>query len=88
LNIGEAVGYVGRVLNALEDEGCWTVPPYVIQNLLILLGPAFMAASIYMILGRSILLTAGEHHALLKRKWLTKVFVTGDVLSLCLQSCG
>ena len=47
-----------------------------------------MAASIYMILGRIIQLTAGEHHALLKRKWLTKTFVTGDVLSLCMQSCG
>ncbi len=47
-----------------------------------------MAASIYMILGRIILLTAGEHHALLNRKWLTKIFVTGDVLSLLLQSCG
>lgn len=71
-NIGEAVGYMGRVLNALEDEGCWNIGPYVVQNTLILLGPAFMAASIYMILGRVILLTAGEHHALVKRKWLTK----------------
>ncbi|KAM6514196.1 hypothetical protein FALCPG4_015354 [Fusarium falciforme] len=84
----EAVGYVGRVLNALEDEGCWTIPPYVIQNMLILLGPAFMAASIYMILGRIILLTAGENIALVKRKWLTKTFVTGDVIALCLQSSG
>ncbi|KAF7626520.1 RTA1 like protein-domain-containing protein [Aspergillus flavus] len=82
----EAVGYIGRVLNALEDEGCWNIGPYVIQNTLILLGPAFMAASIYMILGRIILLTAGEHHALVKRKWLTKTFVWGDVVSLCTQS--
>ena len=47
-----------------------------------------MAASIYMILGRIILLTAGEHHALVKRKWLTKTFVWGDVVSLCTQSTG
>ncbi|KAL4886510.1 RTA1 like protein-domain-containing protein [Aspergillus karnatakaensis] len=84
----EAVGYIGRAVNAHEDEGCWTIAPYVIQNLLILLGPAFMAASIYMILGRIILLTAGEHLALVKRKWLTKIFVWGDVLSLMTQSTG
>lgn len=62
------------------------IGPYVIQNTLILLGPAFMAASIYMILGRVILLTGGEHHGLGKRKWLTKTFVWGDVVSLSTQS--
>jgi hypothetical protein len=58
------------------------------QACLILVGPAFMAASIYMILGRIILLTEGEHHALIKRRWLTKLFVTGDVISLLTQSAG
>ncbi|KAL2670296.1 hypothetical protein Neosp_014763 [[Neocosmospora] mangrovei] len=58
------------------------------QNLVILIAPALMAASIYMILGRIILLTEGEHLALIKRRWLTKVFVTGDVLSLLLQGSG
>ena len=47
-----------------------------------------MAASIYMILGRIILLTDGEIHAMLKRRWLTKTFVFGDVLSLFLQAAG
>jgi hypothetical protein len=58
------------------------------QNVLILIGPAFMAASIYMILGRIILLTDGEKHALIRRRWLTKLFVTGDVVSLLMQSSG
>lgn len=47
-----------------------------------------MAASIYIILGRIILLTEGERFALIKQRWLTKVFVTGDVVSLLIQSSG
>ncbi|PNP61498.1 hypothetical protein FNYG_13785 [Fusarium nygamai] len=47
-----------------------------------------MAASIYMILSRVILLTEGEVHAVIKRRWLTKVFVIGNIVSLQLQSAG
>lgn len=72
----------------MEDPGCWTLGPYIIQNVLLLIAPALMAASIYMILGRIIMLTDGETHALIKRRWLTKAFVSGDVLSLLLQSSG
>ncbi|KDN70407.1 putative RTM1 [Colletotrichum sublineola] len=68
--------------------GCWTLGPYIVQNVLLLVAPALMAASIYMILGRIIELTDGESHALIKRRWLTKIFVSGDVLSLVLQSSG
>ncbi|EEU33774.1 uncharacterized protein NECHADRAFT_56097 [Fusarium vanettenii 77-13-4] len=84
----EVVGYAGRLINAREDPGCWSLGPYVMQNLLILIAPALMAASIYMILGRIILLTDGEHHALIKRRWLTKIFVAGDVISLLMQGSG
>ncbi|CAM1505775.1 Fc.00g114120.m01.CDS01 [Cosmosporella sp. VM-42] len=84
----ETIGYVGRILNASQDPGCWTLGPYVMQNLLILIAPALMAASIYMILGRIIMLTEGEHHALIKRRWLTKIFVAGDVTSLLMQGSG
>jgi hypothetical protein len=86
--LGEIIGYLGRILNALEEPGCWTLGPYIMQNVLILIGPAFMAASIYMILGRIILLTDGEKYALIKRRWLTKLFVAGDVVSLLMQSSG
>lgn len=47
-----------------------------------------MAASIYMILGRVILLTDGDSHSLVRRRWITKTFVTGDVISLQMQSTG
>ncbi|KAH7139940.1 RTA1 like protein-domain-containing protein [Dactylonectria estremocensis] len=84
----EMIGYIGRAIGAKEDAGCWTLGPFVIQSLLILIAPALMAASIYMILGRIILLTQGEKFALIRQRWLTKVFVTGDVISLWVQSSG
>jgi hypothetical protein len=66
----------------------WTLGPYIIQSLLILLAPAFFAASIYMVLGRIIRLTDGESHSIIRASWLTKVFVAGDVLSFLAQSSG
>lgn len=58
------------------------------QSLLLLVAPALFAASIYIILGRIILLTDGEAHSLIRQKWLTKIFVAGDVLSFLMQSGG
>lgn len=39
-------------------------------------------------LGRIILLTDGEQHSIIPKKWLTKIFVIGDVVSFCLQAAG
>ncbi|KAF5581585.1 RTM1 [Fusarium pseudoanthophilum] len=86
--VSEIAGYIGRAINSTEDPGCWTLGPYVVQSVLLLIAPALMAASIYMILSRVILLTEGEVHAVIKRRWLTKVFVIGDIISLQLQSAG
>lgn len=41
-----------------------------------------------MVLGRIILLTDGESHSIIKKRWLTKFFVFGDVFSFLLQSSG
>ncbi|SCN92483.1 related to RTM1 protein [Fusarium fujikuroi] len=86
--ISEIAGYVGRAINSTEDPGCWTLGPYVVQSVLLLIAPALMAASIYMILSRVILLTHGEEHVIIKRRWLTKIFVVGDIVSIQLQSAG
>jgi hypothetical protein len=58
------------------------------QSLLLLLAPALFAASIYIVLGRIILLVDGERHSLIRQKWLTKIFVTGDVISFLVQMGG
>ncbi|KAH7370740.1 RTA1 like protein-domain-containing protein [Rhexocercosporidium sp. MPI-PUGE-AT-0058] len=80
--------YVGRLLNAGQSYGEWTTGPYIMQSLLLLLAPAFFAASIYMILGRIIVLVDGEAHSPIRVRWLTKIFVGGDVLSFLAQSAG
>ncbi|KAF2177067.1 RTA1-domain-containing protein [Zopfia rhizophila CBS 207.26] len=81
----ETIGYMGRIISAKDKL---SLGPYVMQTLLLLLGPALFAASIYMILGRIILLTDGERFSLIRRTWLTKIFVSGDVLSFFMQGAG
>lgn len=83
----EIVGYIGRAASSKQSPN-WTLGPYIVQTLCLLLAPALLAASIYMLLGRIILVLQAESHAILKKKWLTKVFVTGDVLSFLLQGAG
>ena len=75
-------------MSATQTRGDWTLGPYIIQSLLLLLAPALFAASIYMILARIILLTDGNSHSIIKLRWVTKVFVAGDVLSFLAQSSG
>jgi RTA1 like protein len=60
----------------------------MMQILLLLVAPALFAASIYMALGRIISLVDGEDRSIIKRRWLTKIFVAGDVLSFVLQGAG
>ena len=76
----EVVGYVSRIISSGQTPN-WTIGPFIVQTVLILVAPALFAATIYMELGRIILLVDGERHAILKKRWLTKVFVIGDVSS-------
>ncbi|RAL08018.1 RTA1 domain-containing protein [Aspergillus homomorphus CBS 101889] len=83
----EVIGYCGRALSGHQSPD-WTLGPYIIQSTLLLVAPALFAATIYMILGRIILLVRGEHHSIIRLKWLTKIFVIGDVLSFMMQASG
>ncbi len=83
----EFVGYIGRAVSTTETPD-WTLGPYLVQTLLLLVAPALFAASIYMVLGRIILLVDGEKYSVLPKRWLTKIFVAGDVLSFLLQAGG
>ncbi|BAE61728.1 unnamed protein product [Aspergillus oryzae RIB40] len=78
----EFIGYCARA-SAYDKTG--RMMPYCIQNVFILLGPALFAATIYMVLGRVIIAVKGESRSLIPVRWLTKVFVTGDVLSFLIQ---
>jgi hypothetical protein len=55
---------------------------------LILLAPALYAASIYMVLGRIMVLLGAESYAFIKRTLLTKIFVAADVVSFVVQAIG
>ncbi|OJI87255.1 hypothetical protein ASPTUDRAFT_115747 [Aspergillus tubingensis CBS 134.48] len=83
----ECVGYIGRALGHYETPN-WTLGPYVLQSLLILVAPALFAASIYMVLGRLILITKHPEYAIVKPRWLTRFFVSGDVISFLVQAAG
>ncbi|KAK4944070.1 hypothetical protein LTR10_016403 [Elasticomyces elasticus] len=85
--IFEIVGYAARGVSHGQAPNP-TLAPYVIQILLLLVAPALFAASIYMTLGRIIVSVDGEPHSLIKKRWLTKSFVTGDVLSFFIQLGG
>lgn len=59
-----------------------------IQAVFILVGPSLLAASIYMELGRIMIVTGGEKYSIIRRSWLTKIFVLGDVISFLVQAGG
>ncbi|KAK0615461.1 Protein RTM1 [Lasiodiplodia hormozganensis] len=83
----EIIGYLSRAIASTQYPESEKLP-YILQALLLLLGPALFAASIYMVLGRIIRLTGGEAYSLVRVNWLTKIFVFGDVISFLVQCVG
>lgn len=81
----EAVGYAGRAAAHNDTEA---KIPYIIQSVLILLAPILFAASIYMILSRLILRTDSTSLSIVRPRWVTKIFVCGDILCFFVQSGG
>ena len=81
------IGYIARAI-ACKQTPNWTLGPYIVDTILVLVAPALFAATIYMELGRIIELTKGERYSIVRKKWLTKIFVGGDVLSFLMQSGG
>ncbi|KAM0554894.1 hypothetical protein ACHAPJ_006629 [Fusarium lateritium] len=83
----ELIGYAARCKSGNETPD-WTLGPYIIQSILLLVAPALFAATIYMELGRIITMVDGEGHVLIAKRWMTKTFVAGDILSFVLQAGG
>jgi len=83
--IFQTIGYCGRIWSHFDTE---SIGGFVMQAILILVAPALFAASIYMILGRLIRALGAEHLSLIPIKWVTKIFVTGDVIAFGLQAGG
>ncbi|OJZ84804.1 RTA1 domain protein, partial [Aspergillus piperis CBS 112811] len=83
--ICETFGYYGR---AWSHQGRTLIGPWALQEMLILCAPPFIAATVYMILGRMIVAFAAEHHSIIRPKWLTKIFVLNDVICFLTQIGG
>ncbi|KAJ5593682.1 hypothetical protein N7537_010586 [Penicillium hordei] len=83
--VGETFGYYGRAWshNNIRDG-----TPYLIQMMLILGSAPLLAASIYMTLGRYIRALDAEHHAIIRTRWLTKIYVAIDIISFVCQIMG
>lgn len=52
------------------------------QSMFLLMSPSMLSAAIYLVLGRIITLTGGERHSVIPLRWLTKIFVCGEIISL------
>ncbi|KAG0647859.1 rtm1 [Hyphodiscus hymeniophilus] len=85
--IFEVIGYIARIISSNQSPN-WTLGPFIIQSITLLVAPALFAASIYMVLGRIIVAIDGEKFSLIRKKWLTKIFVTSDVFSFLVLSSG
>jgi hypothetical protein len=83
----ELIGYAARGASNKQAPNP-TIGPFVIQTLLLLLAPALFAASIYMVLGRIFVSVDAESYSLIKKRWLTKVFVTSDAITFIVQLAG
>ncbi|KAG9252371.1 RTA1 like protein-domain-containing protein [Emericellopsis atlantica] len=81
----EIGGYAARAVSKNKTD---ELIPYVIQSTFILVAPALFAASVYMSLGRIIRSIGAESLSIIPVKWLTKIFVCGDVISFMVQASG
>ncbi|KAH6974647.1 RTA1 like protein-domain-containing protein [Ilyonectria sp. MPI-CAGE-AT-0026] len=81
----QTIGYCGRIWSHFDKL---SIGGFVIQAILILVAPALYAASIYMILGRLIRTVGGERLSLIPVRWVTRIFVAGDVIAFGLQAGG
>lgn len=88
LIIGGILQVVGYVSRSLSHDHSQLLGPYIISSIVILVAPAFFAATIYMILGRVIRLLNATHLSPVRVNLLTKLFVLGDIFSFSVQSVG
>jgi hypothetical protein len=81
----EVAGYGARIGSHFDDES-WAA--FIMGGVFLLTGPLFFAATIYMMLGRTIRLAGGEDVSLIKPRWYTRIFVAADVTTLIIQGLG
>ncbi|KAF5858342.1 hypothetical protein ETB97_004578, partial [Aspergillus alliaceus] len=83
--ICEAFGYYGR---AWSHNRTTAIDSWSLQQMLILCAPTFIAATIYMVLGRIIRSFDAEHLSPMRTKKITVIFVLNDVICFFTQLGG
>ncbi|KAI8650744.1 hypothetical protein NCS57_01409100 [Fusarium keratoplasticum] len=83
--IFEIIGYAARAV-AYNNTG--ELMPYVLQSALLLLAPILFAASLYMTLARVVRAVKGAPFSIIAPRWLTRIFVFGDIFSFIVQASG
>lgn len=81
----EVIGYAARATCRDRTD---QLAPFAIQSILILVAPALFAASVYMVLGRLVRSVHGERLSMISPRWMTMIFVFGDVFSFIIQVIG
>ncbi|KAE8337175.1 hypothetical protein BDV24DRAFT_167586 [Aspergillus arachidicola] len=86
--IGGVFQIIGYICRTLAHNDTNSIPIYSIQTIMILLAPPLYAASIYMTLGRLIRYLDAEALSIVPIRWLTLIFVIGDVVAFLMQAAG
>lgn len=79
----QVIGYIGRVML----HNVWNQLGFKIQIVFLIVGPAFNAAALYLVL-KHIALGFGSKYSRIPPRWYTYIFITGDIVSLVLQAAG
>jgi hypothetical protein len=85
VDLVEFIGYAARA-SAYEKTG--RLMPYIIQSVFILIAPTLFAAAVYMVLARIIRSVRAESLSPIPIRFVTKAFVTCDVLTFFIQGGG
>ncbi|KKA30020.1 hypothetical protein TD95_004328 [Thielaviopsis punctulata] len=80
----EMAGYIGRIISWQNQ---WNMNGFLIQIVCLTIGPAFMAAGIYLCL-RRIVEIYGIENSHVAPQWYTNFFIPCDLLALTLQAAG
>ncbi|EXF80685.1 hypothetical protein COL5a_009184 [Colletotrichum fioriniae] len=82
--VSEMIGYAGRIFSWKNQ---WNENPFLVQVCCLTVGPAFLAAGIYLCL-RQIVTAFGPKNSRIPPKWYTRIFIPCDLISLALQAVG
>ncbi|SCU86487.1 LAFA_0E01068g1_1 [Lachancea sp. 'fantastica'] len=83
--VTECGGYIARIAS---KNDIYALGPYVAQTVMLLVAAAFMAATIYMVFGRLLILMNATTVSFVPIRFSTAIFVSADVLSILLQAAG